>query len=63
MASEDDKKQEKTKEKEDEVRCNCGALVARQTPEGVELFCRRCKRPMIVRDPTDKWQRVRGVNR
>jgi hypothetical protein len=35
--------------KEAEVRCVCGALVARRVPGGVELRCRRCKRTIVVR--------------
>lgn len=30
------------------VRCDCGALVARLVPGGVELKCRRCKRTHVV---------------
>lgn len=29
-------------------RCDCGNLLARLVPEGVELKCRRCKRQVIV---------------
>jgi hypothetical protein len=32
----------------DELRCDCGSLLARWTPEGLELKCRRCKRRIIV---------------
>jgi hypothetical protein len=32
----------------DECRCPCGSLVARLTPRGVELKCRRCKRILLV---------------
>lgn len=35
-------------EKAPEVRCACGALVARLVRGGVELRCRRCKRTMVV---------------
>jgi hypothetical protein len=31
-----------------ELRCDCGSLLARWTPEGVELKCRRCKRRVIL---------------
>ncbi|MGH7786363.1 MAG: hypothetical protein ACRERC_05815 [Candidatus Binatia bacterium] len=31
-----------------EVRCDCGSLLARWTPQGVELKCRRCKRHVIL---------------
>lgn len=32
----------------DELRCVCGALMARYVPGGVELKCRRCKRVVFV---------------
>jgi len=31
-----------------ESRCQCGSLLARLCPEGVELKCRRCKRVVII---------------
>jgi hypothetical protein len=31
-----------------ELRCHCGSLMARVTPRGIELKCRRCKRVVIV---------------
>jgi hypothetical protein len=35
-----------------DVRCDCGSLLARWTPAGLELKCRRCKRHVVVRvDP------------
>lgn len=34
--------------KDEELRCVCGNLLARLVPGGVELFCRRCKRRVIV---------------
>ncbi|MGH9362312.1 MAG: hypothetical protein ACRD2T_10380 [Thermoanaerobaculia bacterium] len=33
---------------ERELRCHCGSLMARLTPAGVELKCRRCKRVVVV---------------
>ena len=33
-------------------RCVCGNLVAKVTPRGVEILCRRCKR--VHRIPWDK---------
>jgi hypothetical protein len=33
---------------EHELRCGCGSLMARRTPEGLELKCRRCKRVVVV---------------
>ena len=32
----------------DDLRCDCGSLVARITEAGVELKCRRCKRIKII---------------
>ena len=37
-----------------ESRCICGSLLARITPSGVELKCRRCKRIVLV-----PWRRNR----
>jgi hypothetical protein len=31
-----------------DVRCTCGSLLARWTPAGLELKCRRCKRHVVV---------------
>jgi hypothetical protein len=36
----------------DECRCFCGSLLARRTPEGVELKCRRCKRTLLIPIPS-----------
>lgn len=36
---------------EREVRCHCGSLMARVTPRGFELKCRRCKRLVLVLTP------------
>jgi hypothetical protein len=32
----------------EDFRCFCGSLLARVTPHGVQLKCRRCKRTMLV---------------
>jgi hypothetical protein len=32
----------------DDFRCCCGSLLARLTPHGVQLKCRRCKRTILV---------------
>lgn len=32
-----------------DVRCDCGALLARKVPGGVELRCRRCRRSVVIR--------------
>lgn len=31
-----------------EARCECGNLLARLRPNGVELKCRRCKRTVVL---------------
>jgi phage FluMu protein Com len=31
-----------------DARCECGSLLARLTPRGVELKCRRCKRIVVI---------------
>ena len=31
-----------------DARCECGSLLARVTPRGVELKCRRCKRIVVI---------------
>jgi len=31
-----------------DFRCFCGSLLARVTPHGIQLKCRRCKRTMLV---------------
>lgn len=33
---------------DNETRCECGQLVAKLRPEGVELKCKRCKRLVII---------------
>jgi hypothetical protein len=36
-------------------RCECGSMLARLVPRGVELKCRRCKRQVVV--PLEKkWR-------
>jgi hypothetical protein len=32
----------------DEHRCLCGSLLARITPQGIELKCRKCKRLQMI---------------
>jgi hypothetical protein len=36
-----------------DLRCECGALVARRKPEGIELKCRRCRRSLLLRLEAD----------
>lgn len=33
---------------EKETRCECGQLMAKLRPEGVELKCKRCKRLVVI---------------
>jgi len=30
------------------LRCDCGSLLARLVPQGVEIKCRRCKRRVVI---------------
>ena len=40
-----------------EHRCQCGNLLARLGPNGVELKCRRCKRIVIIPwETSSTWQ-------
>lgn len=39
------------------LRCDCGSLLAKRVPGGVELKCRRCK-TMTVVPLEDDWQSV-----
>lgn len=32
----------------EDCRCLCGSLLARVTPAGIELKCRRCKRVLVI---------------
>lgn len=34
---------------EQDCRCECGALLARVVPEGIELKCRRCRRTILLK--------------
>jgi phage FluMu protein Com len=45
---------------ERELRCGCGSLMARLTPSGIELKCRRCKRLVVVpvSEERGKWVEV-----
>jgi phage FluMu protein Com len=33
---------------DDALRCDCGSLLARVVPDGVEIKCRRCKRRVVI---------------
>jgi phage FluMu protein Com len=41
---------------DEEVRCDCGLLLMKLTPEGLEVKCRRCKRVRVL-----PWQPPRGM--
>lgn len=49
-----------TRANDAELRCHCGSLMARVTPRGIELKCRRCKRVVIVAADRvcSEWVRV-----
>lgn len=40
-----------------EQRCECGNLLARLTPRGVEVKCRRCKRVVEL-----AWEKLESPN-
>jgi len=42
------KGREQVKMSRQEVRCECGSLVAKLVESGVELKCRRCKRLALI---------------
>jgi len=44
---------------EAELRCHCGSLMARVTPRGIELKCRRCKRVVVVAADRARYDWVR----
>jgi phage FluMu protein Com len=33
----------------EQCRCECGNLLAKMAPEGIEVKCRRCKRIVLIR--------------
>jgi len=33
----------------EQCRCECGNLLAKMAPEGIEVKCRRCKRIVLLR--------------
>jgi phage FluMu protein Com len=37
-----------------EERCLCGSLVAKISPDGVEILCRRCKRIHVIPWPEER---------
>lgn len=32
----------------DDIRCHCGKLLAKRTPLGIELACKRCRRRLTI---------------
>ena len=35
----------------EQCRCECGNLLAKMAPDGIEVKCRRCKRIVLIRFP------------
>jgi hypothetical protein len=48
---------------EEDCRCLCGSLLARQVPGGIELKCRRCHRVIVVALPDASRARHAGPRR
>ena len=46
-----------------DCRCACGSLMAKITPQGVEIKCRRCKRLQVIpnRQMMGHWTVLRGL--
>lgn len=42
-------KSDRCRKDDEEVRCECGHLLAKLTTEGVEVKCRKCKRVHLLR--------------
>ena len=42
----------------DELRCECGCLLARLVADGVELKCRRCRRTFTIPFTSTAWTRL-----
>jgi phage FluMu protein Com len=42
----------------DELRCECGCLLARLVADGIELKCRRCRRVFVVPLTEGAWTRL-----
>lgn len=50
----------------DDLRCDCGALLARTVEDRLELKCRRCRRIVVLKLDelsSRKWVPVQGVCR
>jgi phage FluMu protein Com len=43
-----------------DYRCQCGSLMAKITPQGVEVKCRRCKRIQIIPNSQVTWEGFTG---
>ncbi len=45
-------------------RCECGNLLAKMAPGGIEVKCRRCKRIVVIRfADIDGYEQLSQVNR
>ena len=51
------------KDSSSDCRCACGSLMAKITPQGVEIKCRRCKRLQVIpnREMMGHWTVLRGL--
>lgn len=48
----------------EQCRCECGNLLAKFVPEGIELKCRRCKRIVLLRfAEIQGWERAPSPNK
>ncbi len=49
MGDDTQDRERKDAEKDDnDVRCNCGSLLARRESDAVAIKCRRCKRILVI---------------
>jgi phage FluMu protein Com len=44
-----------------DIRCACGSLLAKMTPSGIEIKCRKCKRVQII--PYSQFSQETGTTR
>ena len=52
-------KSDQRRKDDEEVRCECGPLLAKMTAEGIEVKCRKCKRVHLLRVSADPLVRPR----
>lgn len=46
----------------DDLRCECGSLMARLTERSIELKCRRCKRVRVILLPIKEVRRRKDLS-